>query len=299
MTDYKYELQPYGGLKTRHTCPKCKHKNEFTRYISIETGEELHPDVGKCNRKNNCDYHYTPAQYFKDKGIKPEIESTIKQCADKIIFSFKYSVELKNRIKALPGCKFSNEGKFWYIETAEMPAEIKTFAKENDFRIIPYIKPQSKPVSYIDTRVFEKSLRKHDNNNFVVWLKSLDIGEATVNELIKKYRVGTSKHWQGATVFWQIDKAGKIRTGKIMLYNKETGKRVKKPYVHVTWLHSVLKLKDFNLKQCFFGEHLLALPENQNKPVAIVESEKTAIVATAYFPKYVWIATGGTNGAGW
>ena len=34
----------------------------------------------------------------------------------------------------------------------------------------------------------------------------------------------------------------------------------------------------------------------QQKPVAIVESEKTAIIASFYIPEYIWLATGGKNG---
>ena len=79
-----------------------------------------------------------------------------------------------------------------------------------------------------------------------------------------------------------------------MLYNAENGKRIKEPFNHVTWVHSLLKMPDFNLRQCFFGEHLL--PMNRGKPVAIVESEKTALVAAYYLPEYVWLATGGKNG---
>lgn len=47
----------------------------------------------------------------------------------------------------------------------------------------------------------------------------------------------------------------------------------------------------FRLNQCFFGEHLL--PHIRDKPVALVESEKTAILATHYLPQYLWLATGG------
>ncbi len=79
-----------------------------------------------------------------------------------------------------------------------------------------------------------------------------------------------------------------------MLYNAENGMRVKEPFNHVTWVHSLLRLPEFNLRQCFFGEHLL--PMNRGKPVAIVESEKTALVAVYYLPEYVWLATGGKNG---
>ena len=112
--------------------------------------------------------------------------------------------------------------------------------------------------------------------------------------LMKKYRVGSSRHWEGATVFWQIDRNNRVRTGKIMLYNPETGKRVKEPHNHITWAHSLLYKSGFNLKQCFFGEHLLAT--DKTYPVALVESEKTALIASYYLPQYLWLASGGKNG---
>ena len=108
------------------------------------------------------------------------------------------------------------------------------------------------------------------------------------------YRVGTANHWQGSTVFWQTDANGRVRTGKIMLYNPATGRRVKEPHNHITWAHSILHKEGFNLKQCFFGEHLL--PTDNTKPVAIVESEKSALIAGSYLPQYLWIASGGKNG---
>ena len=63
-------------------------------------------------------------------------------------------------------------------------------------------------------------------NNFIQFLKTL-FTETEVNEAIQKYYIGTSKHWNGATIFWQIDNLEKVRHGKIMLFNPETGKRVK------------------------------------------------------------------------
>lgn len=76
-----------------------------------------------------------------------------------------------------------------------------------------------------------------------------------------------------------------------MLYDRMTGHRVQEPYPHITWVHSALRMTDFRLNQCFFGEHLL--PNIRDKPVALVESEKTAILATHYLPQYLWLATGG------
>ena len=79
-----------------------------------------------------------------------------------------------------------------------------------------------------------------------------------------------------------------------MLYNPTTGHRVKEPRSYVSWVHTELELEHFNMKQCLFGEHLLA--GYPTKAVAIVESEKSALVASHFMPDFVWLATGGIHG---
>lgn len=104
--------------------------------------------------------------------------------------------------------------------------------------------------------------------------------------------------WGGATVFWQIDRNSNVRAGKIMGYDAVTGHRIKEPFNQVSWVHSVRKVQDFRMKQCLFGEHLLS--DNSAvmsaKPVAIVESEKTALFAAFFIPDFIWLATGGMHG---
>ncbi len=150
-----------------------------------------------------------------------------------------------------------------------------------------------KPASFIDAKIFKQSLSDYGNNNFVKFLLP-KFGKTVTEKLISQYFIGTSTHWPGSVVFWQTDKYGKIRTGKIMLYNESDGRRIKKPYNHITWVHSALKLPDFELRQVFFGEHLLT-NANISKPVAIVESEKTSVIASAYLPQFIWLATGALN----
>ncbi len=150
------------------------------------------------------------------------------------------------------------------------------------------VTPQQKRISFIDTEVFKASLKSHDENNFVKFLFGL-FGADTTSQLISRYFIATSKRWDGATVFWQIDTQGKVRTGKIMLYNPDTGKRIKEPFNHIDWVHTALKLPEFELRQCLFGEHLL---QDKTKPVAIVESEKTALIASVYLPQFIWLAVG-------
>jgi hypothetical protein len=148
------------------------------------------------------------------------------------------------------------------------------------------------PPSFIPNTVFEKSLAEYEGNHFVQYLCTL-FGQQITESLISKYYIGTSKHWRGATVFWQLDINGQARTGKIMLYNPVTGSRVKEPRSHITWAHKALQISNYNLRQCFFGEHLLR--KDTCEPVAIVESEKTAVIAMGYFPQFIWLAAGSLN----
>ena len=150
------------------------------------------------------------------------------------------------------------------------------------------VTPQPKPVSFIPVEVFKASLKAHETNHFVQFLINL-YGVEVASQLVSRYFIATSKHWNGATVFWQIDIQGKVRTGKIMLYSPTTGKRVKNLELPVYWVHKALKQPEFELRQCLFGEHLLI---DKTKPVAIVESEKTAVIASVYLPQFVWVAVG-------
>jgi hypothetical protein len=147
---------------------------------------------------------------------------------------------------------------------------------------------QSKPVSFIPFEVFKASLKAHEANHFAQFLINL-FGVEVASQLVSRYFIATSKHWNGATVFWQIDTQGKVRTGKIMLYSPTTGKRIKEPFNHINWAHKALKQPEFELRQCLFGEHFL---KDKSKPVAIVESEKTAVIASVYLPQFIWLAVG-------
>ena len=146
--------------------------------------------------------------------------------------------------------------------------------------------------SYIPSSYVLRSLSHYSINPLYQYFCHV-FGENEASRLFEMYRIGTSSKWGGATVFWQTDINGQVRTGKVMCYNAETGHRVKEPQAFVSWAHSELKLQDFHLKQCLFGEHLL---KNSSSPVMLVESEKTAGVMSHFIPDYIWLATGGKNG---
>ena len=63
--NYSYHLEKYQSKASRHTCPSCGHAGTFTLYVD-EQGKPLADNVGRCNREDNCGWHYTPKQYFAD-----------------------------------------------------------------------------------------------------------------------------------------------------------------------------------------------------------------------------------------
>jgi len=175
----------------------------------------------------------------------------------------------------------------------------KQFFLENPKPIInhvnQYYKPKPpKPPGTIPFSFVEKSASY--KSNFVRFLCEF-MNEQQISTIGDNYALGATKNKE--VIFWQIDVFSKIRTGKIMQYNPETGRRIKHENGSIDWAHNKLKHsgqlpESFNLQQCFFGEHLLKL--YPSKTVAIVESEKTACIASVYFPELVWLAAGCLNG---
>lgn len=159
---------------------------------------------------------------------------------------------------------------------------------DSDYTPSPKLLPKPLP-TFMDYRLVEKTMKEYSKNNLYLFMCSL-VGEVQTTALFSRYRVGSSNHWQGASIYWQIDLHNRVRSGKVMLYNSETGKRQHKKQ---NWVHSILQLKNFNLSQCLYGEHLLTQKGNGSMPVAIVESEKTAIIASHFADEIIWLATGG------
>ena len=181
------------------------------------------------------------------------------------------------------------------VESVHIVGVAKTYTKKNLPAVFKTATLSTLPtfLSQIPKKTFEHSLNFYEGNHFVKYLIKI-FGSTIAYDLLKKYKIGTSKYWTGSTVFWQIDADEKIRSGKIMLYNEQTGKRIKNPFNHISWVHRALKIEGFLLQQCFFGEHLLT--EDLSKPVAIVESEKTAIITNVYLPQFIWLAAGSKDG---
>jgi hypothetical protein len=151
-----------------------------------------------------------------------------------------------------------------------------------------FLRPASKDFNTIPQDMLDDSLRDYEDNHFMRYLQTA-LGKDAAKELAARYKIGTNHYWDSSTVFWQVDALGRIRTGKVMLYNPTTGRRLKDEVTYINWMHRVLRLHDFTLQQCLFGEHLLP---HTTGTVAIAESEKTAIIAAHYLPCYTWLAAG-------
>ena len=249
-------LEKYKGKDSRHDCPSCKAKLSFTQYIDGNTHKPINDIVGKCNRESKCGYHYTPKQYFMDNPQK----------LPSPFLGERSEVRSHATSQKLPS-PFQGEG--LGVRLGGLVGSI--------------------PFSYVQKSASYRS-------NFIRFLCEI-LSDEQIHSIGENYALGATKNKE--VIFWQIDIHGKVRTGKIMQYNPETGRRLKHESGAIDWVHNKLKKsgtlsEDFNLQQCFFGEHLLKI--YSNKQVAIVESEKSAIIASCIFPDLVWLAAGNLNG---
>jgi hypothetical protein len=177
--------------------------------------------------------------------------------------------------------------------------------------VINYKQPTTTSVVPIPPEVFAASLRpEHYARNTLAQVLRRHFGVGVANDLLHRFQLGTSAYWPGACVFWLIDEHGRVRGGQVVLYDG-SGHTVQKPDRHTRWVHTALSgayyqsgetlpewLVAYNANAakspCLFG-----LPQLKTapigKPVALVESAKTAMMATAYLPGFVWMATMGLS----
>ena len=254
-----YSLQKYAGPSSRHVCPACGRPRCFTRYVD-EDGNELDPTVGKCDHESSCAYHKAPAEFFRE---HPE----------------------------------RKPGPDWRYQKVDWAALRSCHPERSEGS--PYARSKTLPVAnwFIPPDIVLRSVKPGRNSDLVDFLLTI-LEPVVVEGLINDYQLGvTSKK---DVIFFQLDLNGSCRTGKIMKYNPETGHRIKdeKCPGRINWVHSLMKAagqlpKEWELTQCLFGEHLLK--QYPGKVVALVESEKTAVICAGLMPRFLWLATGGKS----
>jgi len=216
---------------------------------------------------------------------------------------YKYQLRKTSKKEICPNCKKKRFTPYVLVDDNEKVADIEKYglcdrsnscgyhaypegtsvigwaeSEESSYKK-PYVSPD-----FISKELVESSFNKFNENTFFMYLVKI-FGSETALELQEKYNIGTAKS-KGA-IYWQEDSDGKFRTGKVMYY-QSNGKRNKNR--NSWYVHNKIK-KDYNLMQVLFGEHLIK--QNPDKPVALVESEKSAILLSVFFPDYTWIASGG------
>ena len=109
-----------------------------------------------------------------------------------------------------------------------------------------------------------------------------------VLKAIDDYLVGfeslDTRKIDNSILYWQVNNQGEILNAK-RIYYKAGGHRDKKVPPMLIWSHR---------PQCLYGLHRYS-EHNRHMPVAIVESEKSAIIMSIVQPGYLWMATGSLN----
>ena len=190
-------------------------------------------------------------------------------------------------------CGYHYTPKQYFLDHPEVRGG-KTWQEELQAEVDRRVKTQLCTIPY---EVVQRSVSHRHDSHLITFLRTM-FDPVIIEGLIDDYRIGVTRHRD--TIFFQIDVKGRCRTGKIMKYDPETGHRIKDENVpgRITWVHSLMKKlgqlpESWELSQCLFGEHLLA--EYPDKPVALVESEKTAVICAGLMPKFIWLATGGKS----
>ncbi len=302
MLTFKYNLDK---SSKKYICPGCN-KKTFVKYLNCVTGNYLSGSFGRCDRESKCNYHYAPP-----KGKKYYLITflSVQRISEKSLKATESNGHLhfipKSQVLEINGnrCWITE----WWLKAnniAYLGCRNKNVASDEEIVIAIATGPTANSVAPVATafkepiKVSFHSLRLLDQlynekpvkENLEAFLKTIFAECQVFNAMQNYFLTGTNLSWNNATIFWQIDHNEKIHAGKIMLYDSSNGKRIKKPYNHINWLHKALKESDFLLSQCLFGLHRIR--EDYNKPLAIVESEKTAIIMSIIIPDVLWLATG-------
>lgn len=178
----------------------------------------------------------------------------------------------------------------------------------------PVVKPRTvePPIEYapfIPAQMVEATESRVTESNLFVWLAG-EFGDEAAMMAMRRYRVGATKHTDGrgyrAASLPYINTSGNCVDCKIFHIDPITGSRKTAPALmswtdregkeqelRSTWALAELKKNDKPRKWCNFGDHLLQ--DNPTAAVCVVESEKTALVASIVYPSRLWIAVGSKN----
>ena len=307
----RYQL-PKKAIKA--DCPDCgpKHRKTLSRYVDTQTSESLPEPYGRCDREDNCGYHVSP--YHKGpSGLSYHDEQKALTGASTIPKTwFRMAGKLKRN------AYMTRQGviaQLMETENATREQAEKVAAFIYDKPTPSSATPKEPTINTLPDELFTQSVGYYERNQFAQLLTG-KFGSDKACELLNQYKIGTSTHWPGATVFWLIDEQGRVRGGQIKLFaaNWHTEKYVDREgntRSKTSWVHYALQRKlerdnkplpdwltvysdEADKCPCLFGLPQLATAP-ADYPVAIVEAPKTALVCSAYLPGFVWLAVMGKS----
>ena len=115
-----------------------------------------------------------------------------------------------------------------------------------------------------------------------------------MQEAVARYRLGCSR--DGGVIFWQIDTLEQICDGKIMYYRPDCHRDHQRgTHLLATHPHPLPVWRGVVSPH---AEYSIDSPPSQGgardgSPIAVVEAEKTAVIMSAHYPQYLWLAAGG------
>ena len=162
--------------------------------------------------------------------------------------------------------------------------------RDTKCKVAEYVRHETpKPRLYLPDNVINLYSTPHSQSRLGRWLEKVAPSTEALEKATQDYCL-TATTTQG-TIFWYRDEKGRFCQGKMMWY-KENGHR--NGFVS-TISSDMAKRGKFpenaQMQRCLFGTHLLG--KYQDKAVALVEGEKTAVVMSMLKPNFVWLATGG------
>ena len=188
----------------------------------------------------------------------------------------------------------------WLVREFNIPVS----QQETRRSLIDTIKPKlmnTTNTQYLDQALLERF--KGTDNEFTRALVSNHIlTPVQMQHAAEVFRLSTASD---SVIFWQIDRDNNIREGKVMYYQADAHRSHTRKPVTVSWLLKQGKQlpDDWKAKSCLFGLHQIndhpsaGTGQAQGHQIAIVESEKTAIICTELLASenFIWLATGGSS----
>ncbi len=139
------------------------------------------------------------------------------------------------------------------------------------------------PKVYIPFDLLKQTWAGYTKNTFIQYLQKR-FSHEQISKAISTYKLGTTK--DGGCCFPYIDEAQRIHAVQIRRFN-EQGHGIGNG-----WLHKLVKIEGYNKQElkvgCLFGAHLLS--SDNDKPILLVESPKTAVIASIQYPEALCMA---------